>query len=275
MEKFNIIFRAFLKEALFTKEMLGLGATQIRRAGYTSKGLYYEAFTCLSTGFERIGKLCLILDYYISNNGMLPTFNYMKKEIGHDLIKLYNKASAAVKKHDITFRFLKNLDDDIYQRILRILSDFALGDRYSNINILSQSPQKNDPVSSWFYDIDTFIFENYVTDKKKLKINANASLINMMTANYVYVLHISETGENITNIESVLQHTAMQEAVAPYRQLFILQMIRYWVELIEKLGFIAQKINLEKLEIPYFSEIFMGFFNEDSYFKSRKTWDTI
>lgn len=50
----NLKFKAFLKEALFTTEMLGLGATQIRKANYACKGLNYEVLPCLSTGFERI-----------------------------------------------------------------------------------------------------------------------------------------------------------------------------------------------------------------------------
>ena len=107
------------------------------------------------------------------------------------------------------------------------------------------------------------------------KINTNARLINMMARDFLHVCHISETGETITDVEIASRQTGMQEAVAPYRQLFILQMIRYWVELIEELGFIAQNMNMEQLEIPYFSEIFGGFFNEDNYLKSRKTWDTI
>lgn len=48
-------FKALLKEAQFTKEMLGSGATQIRNACYASKGVYFHAFTSLSTGLERIG----------------------------------------------------------------------------------------------------------------------------------------------------------------------------------------------------------------------------
>lgn len=275
LSDFGIIFEAFLKEAMFTKEMLGLGATQIRKANYASKGLYYEAFTCLSTGFERIGKLCLILDYYLNHDGMLPDFNYMKKEIGHDLVKLYIKSSDVAQTQHTNFHFLKNLDADIYQRILKILSDFALGDRYSNINILSQSRQQNDPVSNWYTNIDEFIFESYVSETKKLKIVANAKIINEMMKDIAVVRHISETGKSITDIEFASRQTGMQEAVAPYRQFFILQMIRYWVELIEDLGFKAQNMNSEKMEIPYFSEIFGGFFNEDSYLKSRKVWDTI
>lgn len=275
MEEFGLIFRAFVNEAIFTKEILGLGATQIRKANYASKGLYYEAFTCLSTGFERIGKLCLILDYYINNNGTFPNFKYMKKEIGHDLIKIYNKSLIIAKQHNITFKFMNNLDEDIYQYILKILSNFALGDRYSNIDVLVQNKKESDPISDWYYNIDKFIFEHCIKDKKKLEINNNAKIMNILINNIANVCYISETGETIDNIEVASQKTGIYEPVAPYRQLFILQMIRYWVELIEQLGYIAQKINIHELEIPYFSEIFGGFYNEDSYFKSRKTWDTI
>lgn len=275
MEEFSLIFRAFINEAAFTKEILGLGATQIRKASYTSKGLYYEAFTCLSTGFERIGKLCLILDYYINNNGTFPNLKYMKKEIGHDLIKIYNKSLIISEQHNITFKFMNNLDEDIYQHILKILSDFAVGDRYSNINILLQSTKENDPISDWYYNIDKFIFDRYIKDTKKLDINNNAKIINMLINNITHVCYISETGETVDDIEVASQKTGIYESVAPYRQLFILQMIRYWVELLEELGYIAQKINVNELEIPYFNEIFAGFYNKDSYLKHRKTWDTI
>lgn len=268
----NLKFKAFFKEALFTKEMLGLGATQIRKANYACQGLYYEAFTCLSTGFERIGKLCLILDYYLDNNGNLPVFDYLKK-IGHDLVEIYNKSSNITQKHNITFHFFTNLDAEIYQNILRVLSDFALSDRYSNINILSQGKQQNDPILNWYSIIDQFIFEKYVSDEKKEKIYTNAKIISNMMQNFAYVQYISETNEAITDVETASTKTGIYEAVAPFRQLFILQMIRYWAELLSELGFRAQKINQN--EIPYFSEIFSIFFNSDRYFKSKKTWNKI
>jgi len=62
----------------------------------------------------------------------------------------------------------------------------------------------------------------------------------------------------------------MFKAVAPYRQLYILQIIRYWSELLGELGYEAQSLGKE--EIPFFSEIFGAFYNEDSYFRTRKTW---
>jgi hypothetical protein len=51
----------------------------------------------------------------------------------------------------------------------------------------------------------------------------------------------------------------------------VLQVIRYWVELLWELGTEAQKLDRE--EIPFLGEIFAGFYNEDSYLKSRKAWE--
>ena len=66
---FDPTFVAFLEEAQFTKEILGIGVTQLFKANYATKGIYYQSFTCLSTGLERFAKLCLILNYYICNTG--------------------------------------------------------------------------------------------------------------------------------------------------------------------------------------------------------------
>jgi hypothetical protein len=55
------LFHAFNREAHFTRDVLAVGATEIRKANYASKGSYFLAFTALATGFERIGKLCLLV----------------------------------------------------------------------------------------------------------------------------------------------------------------------------------------------------------------------
>jgi hypothetical protein len=60
MLTFTQTFIALVNEAEFTKEMLGAGATQIRQANYATRGIYFQAFTSLATGLERIGKLCLM-----------------------------------------------------------------------------------------------------------------------------------------------------------------------------------------------------------------------
>jgi hypothetical protein len=128
-------FKALLSEAQFTKELLGSGATQVRQANYATKGIYFQAFTSLSTGLERIGKLCLIVDHYIENNGTFPDLNYLKHHIGHKLRVLYEKSQAVVAKRSIRLRMTNDLSDPVHQAILNVLHNFAQGDRYSNIDL--------------------------------------------------------------------------------------------------------------------------------------------
>ena len=52
----NETFRALLEEATFTKEILASGVTQIRKANYTRKGVYFQCFTNLSTVFIGFSK---------------------------------------------------------------------------------------------------------------------------------------------------------------------------------------------------------------------------
>lgn len=269
----NQTFNALVKESQFTREMLGSGATQIRNANYATKGIYFQAFTSLSTGLERIGKLCLMLDFYIKNQGTFPDLQYMKRSIGHDISRIYLESKSIINNHSISLNFLGNLDGSIHQNILTVLSDFANGDRYSNIDILVGNTRQSDPLASWFKNVDQVIFQSHISDKKKVKIEQNARIINHLIGNFSSVLHTSETGTEITDVEEASYRTGMQKAVVPYRQLCVLQIIRFWVELIGELQTKAMAMNNQ--DIPFFSEIFALFYNDDSYFKTRKTWDKV
>lgn len=103
---FTETFKALNKEAQFTKEMLGSGATQIRNANYATKGIYFQAFTSLSTGLERIGKLCLMLDHFIDHSGQFPDCDYVKNKIGHKIGVIYDKSLDVISRRSITMKFL-------------------------------------------------------------------------------------------------------------------------------------------------------------------------
>lgn len=96
--------KTLIKEAQFTNEMLGEGATQIRRANYAAKGIYFQAFTALSTGLERIGKLCLMIDYYIKSGGNFPYLAYLKNQIGHKIDLIYRKSQLVVRERSLSFQ---------------------------------------------------------------------------------------------------------------------------------------------------------------------------
>lgn len=267
---FSETFNALIKEAQFTKEMLGAGATQIRNANYASKGVYFQAFTSLSTGLERIGKLCLMLDHYLDNNGKFPDLDYMKNKIGHKISLIYTKSADVVAKRSITMDFMQDLNTPIHQAILTVLSEFAQGDRYSNIDVVIGNKRQSDPVASWFTRVDVPLYETRVSAKKKEVISFNAKIIGQMLGPYSMVRHTSETGSEITDMEEGSFRTGVQKAVAPYRQLYVLQIIRYWVELLRALQYSALSAGSE--DVPFFGEIFALFYNEDSYLRTRKTW---
>ena len=264
-------FQALLREAQFTKEMLGSGATQIRNANYATKGIYFQAFTSLSTGLERIGKLCLMVDHYIETGGDFPSLTHLKHEIGHKLEALYKKSQAVVAKRSITLRFTKDLSNPIHQAILRLLHSFAEGDRYSNIDLLVRNTKSDDPISRWFNEVDQPLFDERVSARKKREIARNASLGAQLLGPHASVLHTSETETEITDFEEGSLRTGIYEAVAPHRQLCVLQVIRYWVELLGQLEILAQRLPGE--DIPSFGEVFALFYNDDSYMKTRKTWE--
>lgn len=266
---YSATFKALLNEAAFTQQMLGAGATQIRQAGYAEKGLYFQAFTSLSTGLERIGKLCLMLDYYIEHKSF-PDLTYMRREIGHQIYLIHDKTAAIVARRCLKLRFLPALKSPTHLAIIAVLSDFAVGDRYSNIDLLVGHNKGNDPISAWFERVDKPLFENRVSLSKKAKILHGAEVIGRVMGSSSSVLHISETGGMITSIEEASLRTGMHQAVAPHRQLYVLQIIRYWVEVLWSLQELAMSS-----DIPHFGEMFGAFYNEDSTFRRRKNWDRI
>lgn len=267
----NATFQALVEEATFTKEILASGVTQIRKANYARKGVYFQSFTSLATGLERIGKLCLMLDYYIKNCGQFPDMNFVKHQIGHDLQLLYTKSKDAVNDNNVTFRFQDNIDGPLHQEILKILSAFAKGDRYSNINYLVTQTRDSDPIFEWYDKVDTVLYRDWVSDNTKKKIETNAEIIGILSSSFTMVRHSSESRGELTTVREASHATGMTEAVSKYRQLFLLQIIRYWVELLNHLQHKAQSIHNN--DVPFFSEIFAIFCNEDKYFLTRKTFE--
>lgn len=267
----NKTFHVIADEAKFTKDMLASGITQLGNANYGQKGIYFQAFTSLTTGLERIGKLCLILDYYILNNGNFPEAKYVRQEIGHDLEILFKKSNLIISNHNILFRFSKEVNEIIHLKILSILSKFAKGDRYSNINFLVKSSSQSDPIKDWSENVDKIIFEQRVSKSKKERIRDNARLADLMIGSFAIVRHTDESRKEITDVESASYLTGMTESIFKYRQLYVLQIIRYWVEILRNLEHKAMLLGNE--DIPFMSDIFAIFYNPDSYFKTRKTYE--
>ncbi len=270
---YNERFRTLIEEGQFTNQILGSGVTLLGKANYAEKGYYFTSFTAISTGLERIGKLCLILDSYIQNSGEFSDKRVLKHEIGHDLEKLYKKSIMLVDKYQIEHESLEKVKGDICQNILRILSKFAKGDRYSNLDLLINGRHASDPIRDWNNCIDKKLFERRVSKSKKEKIKWNAKIAGELLNSFSSVNHFSESRKEITDVEQASFLTGMYEAISKYRQLYVLHIIRYWVIILSELQYEAMQLNRQ--EIPFFSEIFAIYFNSDRYFLTRKTYDSL
>ena len=259
-----------MEEASFTKEILISGVVQISKANYAQKGFYFQSFTSLATGLERIGKLCLLLDYYINNNGVFPDIKFIKNQINHDLKLLYDKSRELTNAHSIKFKYLDNLDDEIHENMISILSAFAKGDRYSNIDFLVTSKTKSDPILEWHLKVDEILFEKKVSKKGKKKIHLNAMLIEQLIGSHSSVRHFSESRKELTNLYGSSFLTGMNESIVRFRQFHILQIIRYWFEILWTLQYRAMSLGRE--EIPFFNELFAEFYNSDEFFLKTKDY---
>ena len=264
-------FDALLNEAHFTRNILGAGVTQIRKANYAQKGMYFQSFSSLSIGLERISKLCIVLDYYTQHNGVFPTNEYIKKEIGHDLIKLYIKSIDIINTYQIPIPDAYRIDFPICLNILTILSQFAKGDRYANLNFLTGIDSQNDPIANWWREIDGILFYVKVSPAKRKRIEHNANIAHNLFNDISHIRHTNEDGTKIDSVGLGSFLTGMNEAIGKYRQLYVLYIIRYWAYLLKQLQHAAMRVG--RNEIPWFNEIFSLFLNSDSYLKTRKTFD--
>ena len=261
----DVLFNALLKESQFTREMLCAGYTQIRNANIAQKGIYFQAFTSLSTGIERIGKIILLLDYAINNNGCFPDMNYMKEK-GHDIEKIYYIVEEIKNKNNFILRYLQELNRDIYLDIIRILSRFGKGERYSNIDLLVNSRSYNDPISEWYDKIDKYIIKNNIKESKIEKIKNQARLTNNLISSFSSVYFINENEKIIDTPYEMWLESNINTLTGTYRQLYVYQIIRYFVEILFSI-----KRNIgNTLVIPDFWEIFRLFNCEDDFVKSRK-----
>ena len=272
--QYNKTFFALLEEAQFTKEILAIGVTQLYKANYAAKGIYYQSFTCLSTGIERLEKLCLILDYYIQNQGVLPSENYIRN-YGHKIPELYNFCHEIAERQKIAFRFHYKMDEGIRRAIIDLLGNFAESSgRYSNINILlGKESKSNDCIELWFNTVDLPLYDKHISQKRKNDIDYRATMIGNFLNQFAVTRFITEDSAELTDAVEGSRRTGIWEAVAPYRQLYVLQIIRYLTEILMELGYKAMAI--QSADIPYFGEIFGLFYNDNSYFRSRKTWDKL
>lgn len=263
---FSPSFTALLNETQLTRDILGAGANQLRRANYAEKGTYFLAFTGLTTGLDRLGKLCLMLDHLLQH-GHWPDLPQLKQDVGHRLLLIHERIEAVVLRRGLRPQYRPRVDDPMHLTVLRCLHDFAEGDRYASFQV-ETDPSATDPLADWIRLVDVPLFQKRVSVRKQVSIRHSTDLVARLMGADAVVLHGVETAEAGPQLMDA-DYGMAANAVAPHRQLSVLQIVRYWVEV---LGELQRQALQARRDLPDLAEVFSAFVCADHHLKARKAW---
>lgn len=263
----NATWQALSREASLAAEQMGMGVTVLAKANYAHHGHYPQAFFALSIGMERAAKLALLLNHAIENGGRFPA-NRQLRDYGHDLQSLLSDIDKlGVGEYRLPAT-------PIHNAILETLSEFAMNiTRYYNLDFVTNAPKvhmREDPVAKWFRTVIQPAYDQFVSSKKKAQIESNAQLIEEVAGRFMMVRHHAEDGRELTSIRSASHQTGMLSAAMPYVRLHILQIVRFLSSVIGTQGYRAHAVGMQ--DVPYLSEFFGIFDNDDATLKRRQTW---
>jgi len=258
---------ALQREAALAADHMGAGVMALGRANYSTPGQYHVAFFALSVGLERACKLALLLDALIET-GSYPSEDYFRK-FKHRLLDLLKALDAVAVRRCGSAPNARLPSEPVHEAILDILTEFASNvTRYYNLDFLTGSARGADPVARWYKEVVLTEFANSVSASQKATIAQNASVIAAMAEGAAGVWHTGEAGEQIDSFFDASQRTGVYEATQPFVRVRVLQIHRFVGNVVSALGATAQE---SRHFVPFMSEFFNRFDQEDRVFMRRKT----
>jgi hypothetical protein len=165
-------------EAYLAEGCLRSALASLLRSNSSERGALYAALFNYSNGLERLLKLCLILDHCAGTEGRLPDRQKIKN-FGHDVGMLYNCAKAVADRYQV--RVPENCrSDEIDERLIQLVMDFAISGRYFNLDALTGAPKSLDPLSEWA-KLLTAIYERDVPPLNEEQVEAVADWMKEFT----------------------------------------------------------------------------------------------
>lgn len=153
---FDKDYQLLVQEGHLTMSSLLGGLNSIRNANIDEahRGLFYSGLFELATGFERLMKIVVLLEHKINNDLRNPTNNQLKS-FGHNILELHSGCLKLAKGHGLKIELGVN---DAQQDILKVLSTFAKGSRYYNLDQLTSANKDEDPIDQWLSVIQYHIW---------------------------------------------------------------------------------------------------------------------
>jgi hypothetical protein len=255
-------FFLLTNEAAIAAMNLSTGIKFLSKADFVKKAYFLNSYFSLSIGFERLLKLIIVYEYYLSNN-KLPENNYLKN-FGHNLTKLFDKSKLIADQLNVSKFYADVFDDEICKEIIYFLSEFAVKTRYYNLDNLNSEDISKEPLTVWNNKINSIINQRHYknNDERVKKIKELTKKLDDL----LFVSVFDSQDKHITTIENFYTKGLSINTERKYSVFYTYKIIRFLSNLIHH-------IDAGKL-LPFVSEYFVIFRNSnDKYVLSRKTWD--
>lgn len=163
-------YQLLVQEGHLTMSSLLGGLNSIRNANIDDahRGLFYSGLFELATGFERLMKIAVLLEHKINNQLKNPTDKQLRS-FGHNIQELHSSCVKFAEGHGLKTMFPTN---EIQDDILEVLSNFAKGSRYYNLDQLTSGNKNKDPIEQWLSVIQFHIWGLRSDVTKKLEAEA-------------------------------------------------------------------------------------------------------
>jgi hypothetical protein len=247
-----------MKETGLAATSIEQGLTVLRKANFSQKWLYYQAFFQLSIGIERLLKLIFIVKNLVEKDAF-PDNNELKK-YSHDIKNMFIKISLELKPNDV---FLD--ENELYPQILTFLSTFASNSRYYNLDTLSGISKSNDPLHDW-HIIQKQIKLKYC--KPKDFTDFEKHLINSINE-FSSFMYRDESDNPINDSYSYFEEGKYLDKTQGYSVLLIYRIIDYLV-------FLLLDCASKKRMLPFYKDFFPLFQNigmKELDIRKRKNWN--
>lgn len=203
-------YNVFYDELVFAQDLLANGLTVLSKANFAKKSDYFQAFFYLSSGFERIMKLIIILDFYIKN-GTFPKEKYIRK-YGHDLNKLLIYINGVC---DLNL-------NEVHFEIIDFLTKFSKKERYYNLNYIMKC-NDYDPIIGW-NRIENIVF-NKVPVKTREKVEKNI-IQNFKYNNLILIVgYENNKREEIRENNEFFREVERSNLINEYVKLYLIEVI--------------------------------------------------
>lgn len=167
---------------------------------------YHGPFMFFASGFERLFKVCLCLDYLRKNSSHLEDHTKLwSQKKGHDLVFLkdslidnLNLRESYIFTSDANY-FIKN---DIFKKIIKTLSEYGNRGRYFDLDQIFGKTQSYNINEEW-NELEHYVLKKsfgmnylnkYVNDPNQLFVDSRNLIIENISRGLNYVHYLFEKG---------------------------------------------------------------------------------